>query len=661
MLSVSVIAILAFGTIFVAIPTIPRASAQQKVPGANWEWVWYNNHGTDFNPQTQITKDNVQLLELKWIAPFPLGVVTGQTFKTNPTAAVRSVSQGFATPPLVVDGIMYSASHLGDVFAMDAGTGKIVWQTLRPATSPVLKHLHSMNYYNGKLYMLAEFWGWGDVYVLDALTGKANVLVANFTKDIPGQRYGGMTQSAYDISWAPSIYEKGNVLIVQGTVNDRNARGFIAGYDLNTGKLLWRWYSTPPSPDCKWEANQANDARKGNIDPALAVGDWGTRCDLNGAANSWGHISIDEDKGLAYFATAGPYPTWNATHKPGPNLYSNIIGALDAKTGELKWYYQTTTHDVHGEQDCKEGTMLIKGATVQGQKRNLIWNLCRSFVYILDADTGKLVYSYDRWEKKAQGTNPRKISDVGNNMGNEMDMKLKWYQYPKTRDFTPFFGGNGGYAAYDPNTNAVYFKSVASATNIVGMLQVDTFNPPPFFTQAGIGDPQLAAKYPPSAEIVAMDLNTGQVKWKRDFGPGSNSRLNVVATGGVVCGGVTDGILRCVDAETGKDLWTKQFGLPILYAPTFGATVDGKIRMFFIFGGGGTSAGVPGAIMAFGLPDKLPEPQIVTKEIIKEVPKEVVKEVVKEVPKEVVKTVTVETVGPITYAAVGVPPQPAYC
>ena len=135
-----------------------------------------------------------------------------------------------------------------------------------------------------------------------------------------------------------------------------------------------------------------------------------------------------------------------------------------------------------------------------------------------------------------------------------------------------------------------------------------------------------------------------------------------------------DGNLKFFDADTGKLIHERFFGVPVSVMPTVGATKDGQYRIFMHVGGGGglgaSATPIEGTLMAFGLPDKLPQPQVITKEVIKEVPKEVVKEVIKEVPKEVIKevvkevikevpkevvqTVTVETISPISYAAIGI-------
>ncbi|HEY4673320.1 MAG TPA: hypothetical protein VIH03_04065, partial [Nitrososphaerales archaeon] len=137
-------------------------------------------------------------------------------------------------------------------------------------------------------------------------------------------------------------------------------------------------------------------------------------------------------------------------------------------------------------------------------------------------------------------------------------------------------------------------------------------------------------------------------KWKY-FIDKVGFRGGVIVTGGTVWYAAVDGFARALDADNGKVLYEANLGSSTVIQPTIGADSDGKMKVFRVIGGrafAGLGTAVPGAIMAYGLPDKIPTP----KEVIKEVPKEVIKEV----PKEMVKTVTVETVSPISYAIVGI-------
>ncbi|HEY4673803.1 MAG TPA: PQQ-binding-like beta-propeller repeat protein, partial [Nitrososphaerales archaeon] len=210
------------------------------------------------------------------------------------------------------------------------------------------------------------------------------------------------------------------------------------------------------------------------------------------------------------------------------------------------------------------------------------------------------------------------------------------------------------------------------------------FGPVRAFGNNGVGGTPRTA-FPQQTEWVvetnvdAVDVNTGRRIWNFRL-EGVTYRGGLTVTGGMVLAYTTDGNLRLIDADTGKLVAEKFFGVPVSVQPTVGATKDGKMRIFVHVGGGGGILGgsgalqVDGTLVAFGLPDRLPQPQVITKEVIKEVPKEVVKEVVKEVikevpkeiikevpkevikevPKEIIKEVTVETISPISYAAIGI-------
>ncbi|MBI2127357.1 MAG: PQQ-binding-like beta-propeller repeat protein [Thaumarchaeota archaeon] len=192
-----------------------------------------------------------------------------------------------------------------------------------------------------------------------------------------------------------------------------------------------------------------------------------------------------------------------------------------------------------------------------------------------------------------------------------------------------------------------------------GNIYVTTFNNPQYSGGQAPFLPEV------NGTIFAIDAATGAIKW-RYFAPDLLHRGGTVVSGGLVyVNQLNDGNLYVLDAQTGQLVFKKYFGSGLGVQPTIGFNADGKPMIMVILGGKVTagSGGVgPGAIMAYGLPDKLPEPQVITKEVIKEVPKEVIKEVVKEVPKEVIKevpkevikTVTVESIGPVTYGAIGV-------
>jgi len=157
--------------------------------------------------------------------------------------------------------------------------------------------------------------------------------------------------------------------------------------------------------------------------------------------------------------------------------------------------------------------------------------------------------------------------------------------------------------------------------------------------------------------VHAVDATNGKEKWKL-FLPGASVRGGSIVSGGVVYVNSVTGYYYSIDAATGKVLNKIFIGAASFSQASIGKTSSGKSVLLLKSGGtaglgpylgGAASGAIPGALLVYGLPDKIPEPQVITKEVIKEVPKEVIKEV----PKEVTKTVSVETISPISYGIVG--------
>ncbi len=678
LLSVSVIAILFFSTVFVAIPITPSASAQQKVPGANWEYVDYDQLSTSFNPQTQINKDNVNLLELKWIFPYP---------QTSGSVGGYTAAGIGATPmPLVVDGIVYTLTNYGTLFALDAATGKTVWtykmelnitidkaKKLYTALTGVPGGLHGYNYFEGKLYFPAPPC---DVHVIDALTGKlvrkqAYMCDPSGIQGIaPDQPLGIGYKNVQ--SYGPVFYRKGRVMIVpDGPVSEDNAggRGFLSGYNVDTGQRLWRFYVTPPhGGDPDWAIRDADKGWIQGIKTSEILqrcrqcleNDWGKARWVN-AGPAWGQWPIDEETGIAYVATAQPAPDWNATYRPGPNLFASSVIALDAITGQMKWYHQTTTHDLW-DWDCAWSVILGK----IGDKKVVFKGCKNGVLYAFDALDGKIIWSFNSpFIKRCPDCAFHDPTNLAN-------MRKPWTNYP-SKD--PFWQNPAATGAIEADTALAYGNAYVAVYNNWWYIRPKNVDGPPAVAGNFGGDflPTPETR-PTNTTIYALDAATGRVKWSF-FMDRVGYRGGLVASGGLLYTTTADGNLNALDAETGKVVWNKFFGSGMIVPPAIAADAKGRMMLFQIIGRPFASVGqsVPGAIMAFGLPDKLPEPQVITKEVIKEVvkevPKEVVKEVIKEVPKEVIKevpkevvkevikevpkTVTVETISPITYVGIG--------
>ncbi|MBI4257357.1 MAG: PQQ-binding-like beta-propeller repeat protein [Thaumarchaeota archaeon] len=346
---------------------------------------------------------------------------------------------------------------------------------------------------------------------------------------------------------------------------------------------------------------------------------------------------------------------------------------LDGSTGEIKWWVQTWPHDPI-DVDCNLNTLFGK----IGDKK-VVMKTCKSGISLgMDAGTGKPLWIYDPFSlpdglvKRPENFDcsaPPNPFDLGlfTCLNQFCDSTVGSYEARKAKCVNA--GHHNRYMmesdmAFDGKT---FYSSVMSGPNYIGKITNLLGNP-----SGGIGAgggitfpvnwdrvESLGDAFKRNSTITAIDALTGQVRWTwfRDEG----HRGGIIVSGGVVYTNDHRGWFTMVDAETGKELGRKNIGSALTSQVTIAADADQKMKVFAIFGGAqhsvhgtrgvGGSPMVPGAILAYGLTDKLPEPQVITKEVIKEV--QVPKEVIKEVPKEITKTVTVETISPVSYAAVG--------
>ena len=260
---ITALIILIISTSSIVISLSPVAIGQQNTSTDKWVSTGFDYNHTGFNPQTVINKDNVKDLELKWIYQLPM----------NPYRDILQPSLGLETNPLLVNGILYVSASYGRLFAINSLTGNLVWSHEVNITEAVQKPYignfgiqHSILYRDGLIY---QFTLDCTLYGFDAVTGSVKTKITDICKDIPGNK------GKYFGEEAPSIYVKGDerIAIFSIAAGLFYARGFVAAYDLNTGKLLWRWFSTPPQeegPKVDWD----KDAGKGNI--KAYDGDWGT-------------------------------------------------------------------------------------------------------------------------------------------------------------------------------------------------------------------------------------------------------------------------------------------------------------------------------------------------------------------------------------------------
>jgi alcohol dehydrogenase (cytochrome c) len=324
-----------------AVPASAQVSSDRLRRAADEPQNWLTYSGgyasQRYSPLRQIDGGNVKNLELKWVLP-------------------NQVFGAWQATPLVVDGIMYVTQRPNDVLAVDAKTGRVFWQ-YRYTVSPEARVCCGAN--NRGLAILGSrlFMGTldGRLVAIDATGGRPlwNVPV-------------GDPRLGYSITMAP-LAVKDKILVGVGG-GEYGIRGFVAAYDPATGKELWRFY-TVPGPGERGHETWKNDA-------------WKT-----GGGSVWVTPSYDPALNLTYWGIGNPGPDWNADLRPGDNLFTDSVIALDADTGALKWHFQFTPNDTY-DYDSVQMAVLADVTWRGTPTKAMFWANRNGFFYVLNRETG---------------------------------------------------------------------------------------------------------------------------------------------------------------------------------------------------------------------------------------------------------------------------------
>ena len=307
-------------------------------------WLTYSGSydSQQYSPLKQINRKNISQLKIAWIY--------------QPSKPVANLEAS----PIVVDGVMYITEPPSTVTALDVRTGLRLW-----SWSPALpEHVVSIGLYatSRGVAILNDtvFIGTADSHLvaLDAKNGAVrwNVHVAD-------------NAMGYAMTGPPLALK--DKVIIGSAGSEAAVRGFLDAYDAKTGKRLWRFWTTP---------------RPG--EPGAET--WGPGAYESAGATTWNNGSYDPDLNLIYWGTGNPAPDFNDDERPGDNLYTCSVVALDADTGKLKWYFQFSPHENH-DWDSDEPPVLFN-ATIDGQPRKLLGFANRNgFYYVLDRTNGKFI------------------------------------------------------------------------------------------------------------------------------------------------------------------------------------------------------------------------------------------------------------------------------
>ena len=488
------------------------------------DWLTYSGSYSSARHSTldQITPFNVDGLEQQW-------VYQAQVF--GPWQAT----------PLVIDGVMYVTQRPNDVVALDARTGRAFW-IYRYPTPPDQKACCGSNnrglaVMNDKLFMATLD---AHLVAIDLTTGGEiwNVSVADM-------------EAAYAFTLAPlAVKDK---VIVGTSGGDYGIRGFIAAFDVETGEETWRFYTIPGPGEPGHETWEPCPPSSGEFcDPDA----W-----KHGGGAVWVTGSYDPELNLTYWGVGNPGPDFNKNQRPGDNLYSDSVVALDVDTGELKWYFQFTPHDVH-DWDATQIPLLADTEYDGEQRKLMLWPNRNAWFYILDRETGEFLngrpYARQSWaESLDENGRPRRVPDT----------------FPSVEGTTvsPSIGGGSNWfsPSYSPLSDLVYVTAYDGETTY--FIREDEYIAGERFTGGGGTTPLPQESY--HAALRAISPQTGLTQWEYPIQP--RSTAGVLSTAGeVVFGGTMDGYFYALNSSTGEELWYVNLGSRV-HAGAMSYAVDG--------------------------------------------------------------------------------------
>lgn len=511
---------------------VARSVSNAPAAGANWSSYGGDDREQHYSPLTQISDANVGKLGLAWSYDI-------DTFDSY-------------TQPLEVDGIVYFAVGLSVVHALDARTGKLLWQyDPDVASQPEAKTrmragwgTRGIAYKDGMVFTATRE---GRLIAVDAKTGKPRWSVQT------------LDEAEHGYITGPPWVAGDKVVVGFGGADYSPTRGYVTAYDIKTGKKSWRWFVVPGDPAKGFENKAMEAAAK------TWTGEWWK---FGGGGTVYHAMAYDAKYGRIYIGTGNGWP-WNQKIRSpggGDNLYLSSIVALDVKSGDYVWHYQVNpenSHDFNNAMDIELAEM-----TIGGKARSVLIHAPKNgFFYVIDRDNGKLIstgeFARQNWAKRIDPVTGRP----------EINPEA---QYPGGKPFMMYPFPNGAHGvqamAFSPKTGLTYIPVMEGGRVFVDPPNVkDWTYKPGMMVNTGLGAPP-ANLVPPTAtsKLVAWDVAGNKIAWSVPQ-PGVFNGGTMATAGNLVFQGTNDGSFNAFSASTGRKLWAfdaqnGMLGAPISYS-----------------------------------------------------------------------------------------------
>jgi alcohol dehydrogenase (cytochrome c) len=470
-------------------------------------WLSYNGDytGRRYSALREINVSNVSQLRARWAFHVPN-------------------SNRLEVTPVVVDGIMFLTSA-NDAYALDAQTGRTLWHYARPITEGLIDdaaqhHNRGVGIWHSRIYMETDN---AHLLCLDARSG-------HLLWDVPytdgNPNYGATS--------APVVVK--DKVLVGTSGGDDAVRGFVAAYDAETGKEVWRFW-TIPAPGEFGSSSWPGDSWK------------------FGGGTTWMPGTFDPELNMIFWGTSNPAPDFDGGPRPGDDLYTDCLLSLDADTGKLRWYFQFTPHDLF-DYDAVETPVLVD-AVFRGQPRKLVVEANRNgFIYVLDRTNGKFL-SATRFAKKLNWATG--LDEKGRPVRAEVQPSEKG-----TRVCPGMAGATNWYSpSFNPETSMFYFLALESCD----LYFLKPEEPRPGRTYYATGVSRSEGDHSQKI-LLAYRLESDKPSWRYvQAGEGHSMAGSMTTAGGLVFFGDDARSFEAVDAQTGKPLWHFNTGQNIAASP----------------------------------------------------------------------------------------------